>query len=273
MKTIDWRRQLCQFLKISPDSTDEVLLGSLDVAAEKLEEADRLTAVESQQYEPPRYQIIYRVECAIDRQLYLYPEEPFVVSGGRQGPHLRGTTDPIYNFELYLERNKDISFITYKDYSCCVTPLPRQSDKSWEIEPSSLLVGESVSIVSTILCNAMKVLADNSMQGIAHPDFQKFRHEFASPYLWWFYKREEIAGAEELLDEYEQEQVLVFKKYLQDHSYATWSDVDSLIESGKISAQYIDYLFVSDVYPSTIQRERFLILVGTQNHPRVEFGA
>ena len=136
MTTIDWRKQICQFLKISPESTDDTVLECLDFAAEKLEDAKRITAEESEPQDlTPRYQTIHRVKCDVDRQTNLYVDEPFVVGGGQQSTHLRGTS-PIHNFELFLERNKAISFINYKHYRCCGPPSPgrRRNDKSVDLD-------------------------------------------------------------------------------------------------------------------------------------------
>lgn len=250
MKTIDWRGQLCQFLKIGPESTDETLLESLETASEALEEAHRLLAIESDpQNHVPKYQTIHRVSCVIDRQTKLYVEEPFVVNSGPQGAHLRGTSEPLNNFDLFLERNKAISFIAYLAYRCCDGSQPRRrhNDKEGDPQPSSLLTGESASIISPVLCAALKALTDGALDDLPHPDFSDTRISFHSPYLWWFCRRQEIAEAEESLSEYHQEHITLFKQYLQDSLGATWSEVDSLLAEGKISAQYINYLFVSNL--------------------------
>jgi hypothetical protein len=56
MTTIDWRKQICQFLQISPESTDDTIIECLDFAAEKLEDAKRITAEESEPQDlTPRY--------------------------------------------------------------------------------------------------------------------------------------------------------------------------------------------------------------------------
>jgi hypothetical protein len=253
MRTIDWRAQICQFLNLGSESTDKTILKGLEGAADKLEEVERLRAVETEQHDPvPKYQIIHRVNCAIETSVYLYPEEPFASSNGQQGAHLRGTTEPIYNFDLYLERDKAISFIIYKDYRCCDISRSgrRHNDISWDVEPSTLLTGESISIVSPILCGAMKALTDDAVGGITHPDFERLGVEFSSPYLWWFFRRNEIFHSVERLNLNESalEHVYVFQQYLQDHLFGTWSVVDSLLDEGKINAQYIGYLFVSNTH-------------------------
>lgn len=235
------------------ESTDETILEALEAAADTMEEVERLRAVETEQHDlVPKYQFIHRVNCSVERGEYLYPEEPFVSSSARHGAHLRGTTEPIDNFDLYLERNKAISLIVYKEYRCCDISRGgrRRNDASWDSEPSTMLTGESMSIVSPILCSAMKALTDDAMDGITHPDFQRLGFEFSAPYLWWFFRREKILHSVERLNLNESalEHINVFQQYLQQHMLGTWSVVDSLLEEGRISARYIGYLFVSIVF-------------------------
>jgi len=65
--TIDWRAQICQFLSLAPESSDDVIMEALEDAAEKLEEADRLATEESHPYDlTPRYQVIHTVRCAVE---------------------------------------------------------------------------------------------------------------------------------------------------------------------------------------------------------------
>jgi hypothetical protein len=246
MTTIDWRKQICHFLKIHPDSTDDILLDCLDFAAEKLEEAKRITAKESEPQDlTPRYQTIHSVRCEIDRQTNLYVDEPFVVGGSQKGAHLRGTS-PIYNFDLFLERNKAISFINYKHYRCCGSPRlgKHRNDKTVDPEPSSLLTSESVSIISSVLCAALNAVAKEALYDIPHPEFAETIREFSSPYLWWYCRRQEIAEAQESLNDHARGHVQVFEDYLLKNFGSTWTVVDSLLAEGKISAQYIEYLFV-----------------------------
>ena len=67
MRTIDWRRQICQFLNLGFESTDDTLLEALELASDKLEEYERLTEVQVDPRElVPRYQVIHRVRCAND---------------------------------------------------------------------------------------------------------------------------------------------------------------------------------------------------------------
>jgi hypothetical protein len=245
IRTIDWRKQLCQFFDINPDSTDDTLLEALEDASEKLKEAARLTEIESESLDGfPRYQVIHRVKCAVDQQVRLFANEPSIVSSLQQRSHLR-SDQHIYNFDLYLERNKSISFIVYKDYRCCDSHLQqRLVDKSEAPDPSTLLISEGVSIISPDLSAALTALSGEALEGIPHPAFLEIREEFNSPYLWWFCRRESITSARKLLDKTHQDHISVFEQYLNDHFGATWTEVDYLLSKGEISGQYLDYLYV-----------------------------
>jgi len=246
LRTIDWRKQLCQFLNIGFESTDNALLDALDHAAEELEEFKRLAADKFERHHrPPNYQVIHRVRCANNRQVHRYVEEPFVVKSGRRGHHLRGT-ESILDFDLYIEKDKSISFIVYRDYHCCESGQPQfhQTKKSWMPHPSTLVTGEGVSIISPVLAAALKVLADKTLVGMPHPNFLEVGNEFQSPYLWYFHGRQKIAQVRRLLDKSHQEHISIFEEYLKDRFEAAWGEVDSLLAEGKISAKYIDYLYV-----------------------------
>ncbi|KAF4636197.1 hypothetical protein G7Y89_g1892 [Cudoniella acicularis] len=253
LRTIDWRRQLCQFLNLGFESTDEALIEALESASEKLEELERLTAVEDDPRDlVPRYQVIHRVRCANDRQVQRYVKEPFAVKSGQQGYHLR-STESILDFDLYLERNKAISFVVYKDYRCCdPQPQLRRPHKTWVPEASTMLIVEGVFMVSPVLCSALKNLADEILFNLPHPNFSDVGTEFQAPYLWWFCTRDEIAEALKSLQGDQKHHASVFAQYLRDHFETTWSTVDYLLSSGWISAEYIDYLYA----PNTILVKR-----------------
>jgi hypothetical protein len=246
VRTIDWRAELCRFLNIGIESTNDEILDNLEKATQKLEEAERITALASELHDlTPRYQVIHRVRCAADDELYLYLEEPFVVNSGPRNAHLRGS-EAIHNFELYLERNKALSFIAYKDYRCCDDSRSRRRryDRLGETDPSTLLTNESVSIISQDLCSALKDLAEEALFGIPHPAFE-IENEFPSPYLWWFHGRQSISMKKDFLDEYYQDHIKIFQQYLDDCLGPKWDMVDKLLAQNKITAQFIEYLFVS----------------------------
>lgn len=134
----------------------------------------------------------------------------------------------------------------YRDYECCSqrSHQPHRSDKAPLPTPSDFLGGEAVSIVSEYLMEALKAVANVALSDLPTPTFEV--HEvFSSPFLWWYHRRDEIAEAQHELDNKLQENLLTLKGYILERLGSEWSEVDSLLKDGMISAQYIHYLFVS----------------------------
>lgn len=243
---IDWRGCICDLLHLSEDSTDEVILEGLAEAAEQLEDAARAMndASETQVF-MPRYELIHRVRCADTREYNLFLETPWVVDSGPEHSHLRGSR-PVGNLELYLEKNKDISFIAYKDYTCCVSSQRHRGFGDPAItDPSTLLTRESVYIVSEEFCSALITLVGESPPDeIFYPTFE-VDQEFSSPYLWWFHRRKEFEQTIRILEPSHREHIHVFSNYLHENLGDTWHKIDSLLAEGKMEAKYIAYLYVS----------------------------
>ena len=57
--------------------------------------------------------------------------------------------------------------------------------------------------------------------------------------------RQQIAVKKDFLDEYYQDHINIFQQYLQERLGSKWVMVDGLLAQGKITAQFIEYLFVS----------------------------
>ncbi|RDL37540.1 Uncharacterized protein BP5553_04973 [Venustampulla echinocandica] len=248
--TYNWRAEVCRFLNLGIESSDEALYEELQAAEKRLEEADRLTSLGAPPEDLiPRYQTIHRVRCAEGGQHEeFFLEEPFAVNSGPQNFHLRAS-NRIDNYDLYLERNKDVALVAFKDYRCCGSSRSRSRrlDPIGISDPSTLITNESVSIISAELCSALRDLTDRALGHIPHPEFE-VEFEFPSPFLWWFHGRRELEESQQNLDSYGQSQIAVFQQYLDYRFEEEWATVDSLLAKGEISAQYIHYLYV----PQTI---------------------
>lgn len=178
--------------------------------------------------------------------MYLFLDEPYIVNSGPQNAHLRGSRS-IDNFELHLERNKNISFIAYKDYRCCE---PSQSnlhalDHISSFGSSNLLTGESVAIISPELQSALQALAEQAFNHL-HPPFELDK-ELNSPYLWWYHSRPDIERVIKgnFLDFEQNKHVTLFQQHLLDQLGTKWVEVDHLLANNHISFEFINYLFVS----------------------------
>jgi hypothetical protein len=253
MAQFSWRNEICQLLEVSPDALDGEVFQAIGKASKILKETEKMRALFKARQGPPRYQVMYSVRCEKSRtEGKLYLDQPWVVETGPKNAHLRGS-QPILNFELFLERNKEVVAIIYKNYRCCGIsreyPKKARHDDDDQIEASSLLISEEIAIISEDLKSAMVEFSDSMLRGFPHPKFEK-DEEMKYPYIWWFHRRKEINGA---LERYKSSDwfpmVNLVRKYMLERMSEEWETVDKLLGRKKISLQYMEYLFVSSPYP------------------------
>ncbi|KAF4438887.1 aaa family atpase [Fusarium acutatum] len=243
---IDWRRKICNFLNMPSTCTDDEIIEELEVKDKLLRESESLKRLACSNQGPPRVQIINRISCQDSDEQGLYLDEPWIVENGPHRAHLR-CSRLVDNLELYLERNKDIVCIAYRDYECCGKPPPVPDPGQFE-----LLVRENVHIVSDELRVAWDQLVvavtEDAPTNISRDTFdledengrvQETQH----PYLWWFQHRNRIERAKSYLSQESKNQVEAFQLYLRVYLGDEWAKVDSLIREGKIAAKYLSYLF------------------------------
>lgn len=251
---IDWRQIICDSLEISPEVSDQDLSKAMDEVSEKVKEIDRLRASARRQQGPPRAQIIHRVECRRSTNPdNCFLGQPWVVESGPFDAHLRAS-QPINNFELYLERNKEIIFIVYKDYECCDRPVKNPAQQQGEIgqgiDASSFLQREEIVLIAPELKEALLQIADVALKGIPYPGFDgdsddEEDDEILYPYIWYFHRHKEIHDEIDKLSPATRLYVDCFSDYIESRMKEEWQNAKDLMGEGKISAQYMAYLMVS----------------------------
>ncbi|KAF5580458.1 aaa family atpase [Fusarium pseudocircinatum] len=244
---IDWRSKICNFLDMPSTCTDDELIEELEIKDALLRESESLKRLAFPSQGPPRFQIINRISCKYSNEQGLYLDEPWLVENGPHRAHLR-CSRLVNNLELYLERNKDIVCIVYRDYECCGRPPPVPNPVHLE-----LLIGESVDIVSDELraaWNQLVVAVTDASEALNIPrgtsdskDGDGRAEEFRHPYLWWFRYRKMIERTKSYLSQESKDQLEAFQDYLRVYLGDEWAKVDSLILGGKITAKYLEYLF------------------------------
>ncbi|KAM0444957.1 hypothetical protein ACHAQK_002495 [Fusarium lateritium] len=247
MVPFSWRNEICRLLDVSPDALDEEVFQAIGKASKILKETEKIRALFEARQAPPRYQVIHSVRCEKSRtEGKLYLDQPWVVETGPQNAHLRGS-QPIPNFELFLERNKEVVAIIYKNYRCCDSrayPKKAHREDNEEVEASSLLISEEISIISKNLKSAMVEFSDCVLGGFPHPKFEE-DEEMKYPYIWWFHRRKEINGA---LERYKSSDwfpmVNLVREYIIERMTEEWETVNNLLGRKKVSLQYMEYLFV-----------------------------
>lgn len=249
MAPFSWRNEICRLLGVSSDALDEEVFQAMRKAAKSLKEFEHIKSRYEAQRGPPRYEIVHSVRCEQSRiEDRLYLDQPWVVESGPNNAHLRGS-QPILNFKLFLERNKEVVLIVYKDYRCC----GRQRDDrtrshmepGYQVEAPSLLTAEHISMISPDLSSAMESLSEAALAEFSHTDFKE-GEEMKYPYIWWFHRRKEI---DEALEKHESTSwspmVNLVRKYVLERMAEEWETVDELLARKKMSLKYMDYLFVS----------------------------
>lgn len=189
--------------------------------------------------EPPRPEIIHVVRCHNgNAPLVHYHDEPRCISSGPYHDHRQGS-DPVRNLELFLEKNKEVTFLVYRTLECC------KSGKTRDEGPP-----ETISIVSPILRKALINMAEEALQDIPHPipdpeDEEEGKElNFQYPYLWWYHRQREIWDVVENIYGDLRRHMDAFTGYLEKRMHNEWLIVRELIARGKVTAKYIGYLFV-----------------------------
>ncbi|KAF3797109.1 hypothetical protein GCG54_00009079 [Colletotrichum gloeosporioides] len=241
---------MCRLLDVSPEMQDDQLLEAMESASYSLREAEKLRYRVLQQQGPPKCETINKIYCHENKSENLYLDEPWVVESGRFNAHLRGS-QAVPHLELHLERNKEITFIVYRDFECCNGPPPKDFNYHGRVtsyldsNTANFLKAEYISLVSEELSEHLKKMAKVTMEGIPHPEFSRRTDEKISyPYVWWFHRRYEIKSFIESLHQTESKHLAVFQQYVLGRLDGDWSMAQSLLDKGRITAEYMPYLFV-----------------------------
>ncbi|KZL65862.1 AAA family ATPase [Colletotrichum tofieldiae] len=250
MTTIDWRAELCNLLDVEISVSDNELLNAKESAIDMLKEAVRLKNLGSEKEGPPKCEIMNRIHCYSMESDVLYLDDPWVVESGPYDAHLRGSR-AISHLELHLERNKEITFIVYRNFECCRAPPSTTFTYHGRVanllnsDLSSFLKSEHIRIVPQELSEGLQEIAYSALDEIPHPRFESpLDADITYPYLWWFHRRQKIDSVIETLGPTFQKHLCVFRQYLQGRLEKEWDTVNSLILQGRITAEYIRYLFV-----------------------------
>ncbi|KAI1827299.1 hypothetical protein F4861DRAFT_550865 [Xylaria intraflava] len=238
--TIDWREEICRFLDRPSDVDDDAILDELETVLAELVELRRLSSMQPAQPKPPDYQVINCIRCQQSSDEGLYLDDPWVVDSGPNKAHLRGS-NKIHNFELHLERNKEMTFFVFREFECCGPLMPYASPN---VKTSDLLVKEYVSNISTEFRLALTELCDLALSETARPNLGEKADQIHRPYLWWFHNRSNIKNNEALISAGSRLHLDVFQCYLDTCLGDEWAAVDELLETGYITTAYTHYLFV-----------------------------
>ena len=230
---------------------------------QKLQDYIKLLQLKAQEYErtekekaPSRYQIIFRIkrmETVHDRkgstkfEQYLpFFDHPEWVKG--QGTNRIQSNLPLSNFELYLERNKDVAFIVYRNFDTdspriVAKPRTNNDDASERLVHLPQYTSETIRPVEKSLIEAIKTLLGSKQEYADILRELSTTFELAAPYLFIYYSRKSLKLFLDSLPLIAKPQLSLLSDFVTEEYGDEYSAADSLLSQGKISPEHVRYLF------------------------------
>ncbi|KAI1820846.1 hypothetical protein F4861DRAFT_521315 [Xylaria intraflava] len=148
--------------------------------------------------------------------------------------------NPVDNFDLYLEQNKDLAFIVYKTY----TPLKNDDKRAFlEGDCPKFKIGESIKPITRALIAGVRTLLGSKYE-YSHL-LQNFERtaELHAPYLFVYHQRADWERLRFDVTQSSQVQLTMLWNYIVQSRGKEYAAADRWIASGKITPKYIQYLF------------------------------
>jgi hypothetical protein len=148
---------------------------------------------------------------------------------------------PVENFDLFLEKNKDISFIVYKTY---VAPHPAEQD-AWTHpdDVPKFKIDESIKPITEELVEAVKVLLTSREEYTDLWQNFKSSKELLAPYLFVYHQRAHWNELRASVTQSSEEQLAMLWTYVIQNHGGEFAAADACISDGKINSKYLQYLF------------------------------
>ena len=205
---------------------------------------------------PPRYQILYRIQRGEHAQQrsseqkyeekYPFFDHPEFVSGQGSASHIRCKL-PLTNFDLYLEKNKDISFIVYRNFDTESARIEAKAGiDDLSRDTATFLpkhISETLRPVNEDLIEATTALLE-SQQEYAEllRDFSA-SVELPAPYLFIYHSRRSLKKFQDSISPHAQAQLSLLLRYVTEQYADEYAAADSLLSRNMISPQHLRYLF------------------------------
>lgn len=165
---------------------------------------------------------------------------------GQGGPGALRSQLPVTNFDLYLEKNKDISFIVYKTHG-----IPQDDSKMREMgdrqsgshDSNDAVVDESIQPVNEALLNAVEALLEAKDEYASILRSFRQTSELVAPYLFVFHQRNDWERIRLSLPESSQQQLVMLWDYILQSQGPEYALADSKISLGKVTPELLKYLF------------------------------
>ncbi|KAI0892965.1 hypothetical protein F4806DRAFT_488633 [Annulohypoxylon nitens] len=141
---------------------------------------------------------------------------------------------PVKNFDLFLEQNKDTSFIAYKTYTVA---------KCTSETSPKFTVGESIEPIHEDLIKAINQVLESKEEYTGINQVFKRTRELQPPYLFVFHQRNEWDSIQSSLPERCRQYMTTLWDYIIQQYSHEYAGAHACISSGMITSRYVDYLF------------------------------
>ena len=233
----------------------------LDV--QKLQEYIELLQVKVRQYEtiqkarvPSRWQIFYRIKQIQTVQVrkgtkeleqYLpFFDHPKWVKGQGTSSRLQCNL-PLNNFDLYLEKNKDVAFIVYRNFdidSVGIVAQPGTEDvRSAGAAHVPQYSSETIRPVHEDLIETIKTLLGSRQEYAETLHEFSTSYELAAPYLFIYHSRKSSEEFQNSLPLPAKAQLSLLLQFVTEEYADEYAAADSVLSQGKISPKLIPYFF------------------------------
>ncbi|KIV87674.1 hypothetical protein PV11_03205 [Exophiala sideris] len=205
----------------------------------------------SKEQKPPRFQILNRIRerrnasrkgrTRDETSLWaLYFDEPEWVSG--HGDELRMQCKlPIANFDLYLEKNKDISFIVYRSFD----PAPAfasSGGRDLYLSPPQA-TSETIQLISQVLVEAIEEFLETREEYSGILQQFKSSSELQAPYLFMYHSRKDLDAIQANLSFRACQETSLLLGYINSRYGDRYATADALFARGKITSDHVPFIF------------------------------
>ena len=198
---------------------------------------------------PSRYQLLYRI---VDRKSHpgykgVYFDHPRWIQGDMDQSSMQSDLH-VDNLDLYLERNKDISFIVFQDFdpdpgNNKSMPQMNNPGNAQDVLAPPQHIAEFVRPVAKSLAQALETIIGSSDLGDNAQQFFQNQPEFRAPFTFIYHKRDVLNEIHVNMSEACRNQLALFLVYLDVHYGMCYATVDALLSRNRISPEYIEFLF------------------------------
>ena len=231
---------------------------------QKLQEYIELLQAQAKQFEttrsrqaPSRYQIIYRImkpelgqqhngKQKWENRYSSFFDHPEFVRGQESAIRIQCNL-PLTNFDLYLEKNKEITFIVYRNFDPESAKIVAKSSTDNVSSDKATLppqpTSETIRPVNKNLIEAIMALLKSQQEYAALLQAFTTSLELPAPYLFIYHSRRSLEKFQDSLPLHATAHLSVLLNYVSEQYADEYAAADSLLSRNKISPEHLHYLF------------------------------